>query len=97
MPSLASLVLTNASLILVNRSFSSSMLKALLRSNLSLWLLLSGVAAILAVSLTWPPAMGLFRFGTLHLDDLGLTFLAGLAVLTVLEVIKPFWRAGFRS
>jgi Ca2+-transporting ATPase len=92
-----SLVLTNASLILVNRSFSSSMLKALLRPNLSLWLLLSGVAAILAVSLTWPPAMGLFRFGTLHLDDLGLTLLAGLAVLTVLEVIKPFWRAGFRS
>ena len=92
-----SLVLTNASLILVNRSFSSSMLKALLRPNLSLWLLLSGVAAILAVSLTWQPAMELFRFGTLHLDDLGLTFLAGLAVLTVLEVIKPFWRAGFRS
>lgn len=92
-----SLVLTNASLILVNRSFSSSMLKALLRPNLSLWLLLSGVGGILAVSLTWAPAMELFRFGTLHLDDLGLTLLSGLAVLTVLELIKPYWRVGFRS
>ena len=92
-----SLVLINTSLILVNRSFSSSMLSAFARPNLSLWLLLSGVAAILAVSLTWPPAMDLFRFGPLHLDDLGLSLLAGLAVLVVLEVIKPHWRAAFRA
>ena len=92
-----SLVLINTSLILVNRSFSSSMLTALGRPNLSLWLLLSVVAAILAVSLTWQPAMDLFRFGPLHLDDLGLSLLAGMAVLTILELIKPYWRAAFRS
>jgi P-type Ca2+ transporter type 2C len=92
-----SLVLVNASLILVNRSFSASLLVALIRPNASLWILLSGVAAVLAVTLLWPPAMDLFRFGPLHLDDLGLSLLAGFAILVVLELIKPHWRRGFRS
>ena len=92
-----SLVLINASLILVNRSFSASLLVALVQPNASLWILLSGVAALLAVALTWPPAMDLFRFGPLHLDDLGMSLLAGAAVLVVLELIKPHWRRGFRS
>jgi len=92
-----SLVLINTSLILVNRSFSSSMFSAFARPNLSLWLLLSGVISILTVSLTWQPAMDLFRFGPLHLDDLGLSLLAGIAVLVALELIKPYWRIGFRS
>jgi P-type Ca2+ transporter type 2C len=90
-----SLVLVNASLILANRSFSSSLVVALLRPNASLWILLSGVAGLLAIALTWPPAMALFRFGPLHLDDLGLSLLAGVAILVVLEVIKPYWRRGF--
>jgi Ca2+-transporting ATPase len=92
-----SLVLINTSLILVNRTFSSSMFVAFARPNLSLWLLLSGVVTILAISLTWQPAMDLFRFGPLHFDDLGLSLLAGMVVLVVLELIKPYWRTGFRS
>ncbi|MDP3136160.1 MAG: cation-translocating P-type ATPase [Burkholderiaceae bacterium] len=92
-----SLVLINTSLILVNRSFSSSMLSAIVRPNLSLWVLLFGVCAILFVSLTWPPAMDLFRFGPLHLDDLSVSVLAGLAVLVILELIKPHWRRAFRA
>ena len=92
-----SLVLTNASLILVNRSFSSSLWAALLRRNVSLWTLLAGVAAVLSVALSWPPAMNLFRFGPLHPDDLGISLLAGAAVLVVLEAVKPWWRTAFRS
>ena len=92
-----SLVLTNTSLILVNRSFSGSLLVALGRRNPSLWLLLSAVVAILAVALIWPPAMSLFRFGPLHLDDLGLSVAAGAAILVVLEAAKPSWRKGFRA
>jgi Ca2+-transporting ATPase len=92
-----SLVLINASLILVNRSFRGSLLVALCRRNLSLWVLASAVAAILAVTLTWQPAMDLFRFGPLHLDDLGLSLLAGGLILTVLESAKPYWRVAFRS
>ena len=92
-----SLVLINAGLILVNRSFSSSLLVALLRPNRFLWVLLALVAAVLAAALAWPPAMSLFRFGPLHPDDLALAAAAGISVLVLLELVKPFWRAGFRS
>lgn len=91
------LVLINVSLILVNRSFSSSLLVALRRRNTFLWLLLSGVAAVLTLALTWPPAMALFRFGPLHLDDLAVSAGAGVAVLIVMELVKPLWRRSFRS
>ncbi len=90
-----SLVLINTSLILVNRSFSASLLVALARPNVSLWVLMSGVGLLLAITLTWPPAMDLFRFGPLHADDLGLSLLAGGAILAVLELIKPYWRLTF--
>jgi Ca2+-transporting ATPase len=63
----------------------------------SLWILLSSVAGILAMTLTWQPAMALFRFGPLHLDDLALSAIAGVAILMILEKIKPLWRAGFKS
>jgi Ca2+-transporting ATPase len=92
-----SLVLINASLILVNRSFSGSLLTALVRRNVSLWVLLGGVAAVLCIALNWPPAMELFGFGPLHLDDLGMSALAGGGILMLLEIVKPFWRAAFRS
>jgi P-type Ca2+ transporter type 2C len=92
-----SLVLINTSLILVNRSFSGSLVAALVRRNPALWLLLSGVAAVLAVALTWAPAMSLFRFGPLHLDDLGLSAASGAVILVILEIAKPRWRAGFRG
>ena len=90
-----SLVLINVSLILVNRSFSASLLVALGRRNVSLWVLVSGVATVLAVTLTWPPAMKLFRFGPLHLDDLALSLAAGVTILVVLELVKPWWRTRF--
>ena len=91
------LVLINVSLILVNRSFSASLLAALRRRNAFLWLLLSVVAAVLTLALTWPPAMALFRFGPLHLDDLAVSACAGVAVLIVMELAKPLWRRSFRS
>jgi P-type Ca2+ transporter type 2C len=92
-----SLVLINVSLILVNRSFSSSLLVALRRPNTFLWSLVAAVAVVLAIALTWPPAMELFRFGPLHLDDLSLSAAAGLSILVVLELVKPLWRDSFRS
>jgi Ca2+-transporting ATPase len=91
------LVLINVSLILVNRSFSSSLLAGLRRRNAFLWLLLSVVVAVLTVVLTWPPAMALFRFGPLHADDLAVSAGAGIAVLVVMELVKPLWRRSFRS
>ena len=92
-----SLVLINGGLILVNRSSSGSLLQAIIRPNLSLWVVLSAVAAVLAVTLTWQPAMDLFRFGPLHLDDLGITLLAGATILVVLQFAKPYWRKAPRT
>ena len=92
-----SLVLINVSLILVNRSFSSSLIVALRRPNAFLWLLLAAVTAVLTVALTWPPAMTLFRFGPFHIHDLAVSAGAGLSLLVLMELIKPLWRKAFRS
>ncbi len=87
-----SLVLTIVSLIFVNRSFSASLVTALLRPNRALvWVLIS-VSTILCLTLLWPPASGLFGFGPLHPDDLVLTLTAGAVALVSLELLKRFWR-----
>ena len=88
-----SLVTTIVSLILVNRSFSASLISALGRPNSALaWVLLS-VTGMLGLTLLWPFASSLFRFGPLHWDDLAVTLGAGALVLIALEVLKPIWRA----
>ena len=85
------LILANLGLILVNRSFDSSALRALFRPNVPLRILLVGVAAVLAMADFWPAARTLFHFGRLHWDDLGLCLAAGAANLFVLETIKARW------
>jgi len=86
------LVLSIVSLILVNRSFSTSLVAAFRRPNPALrWILLT-VVVILGLSLVWPAVSVLFRFGPLHADDLALTLAAGIVVLIVLETLKHLWR-----
>jgi Ca2+-transporting ATPase len=87
-----SLVLSIVSLILVNRSFSTSLVAAFRRPNPALAWILSAVTAILGLSLFWPAASALFRFGPLHADDLAMTLAAGIVVLIVLETLKHLWR-----
>jgi len=91
-----SLVLAIVSLILVNRSFSSSLTTALGRPNPTLRWILLAVGAIMAASLLVPWLSELFRFGALHRDDLALAFGVGLAVLVILELVKPLWRKALR-
>ena len=86
-----SLVISIIALIFVNRSISASLVKAILRPNWALAVVLPTVAAMLAVTLLWPTARDLFRFGPLHADDLSLTVGAGLIVLIVLESLKWLW------
>jgi len=92
-----SLVVAIVSLILVNRSFSASLLQALGRPNWTLAAVLAAVAAILALTLFWPFASKLFSFGPLHADDLALTLGAGIIVLVSLEMLKPILRPRLRS
>jgi Ca2+-transporting ATPase len=89
-----SLVTAIVALIFANRSFSTSIAQALRRPNRALKFVLAGVTAILGLTLLWPFAAHLFRFGPLHADDLALTVGAGAAVLIALELLKPLWREG---
>ena len=86
-----SLVVANIGLILVNRSYSSSLASALLRPNRALWMLLTGVAATMALALFWAPARTLFHFGELGLAELALCIAAGASSMLLLEAIKWLW------
>ncbi len=83
-----SLVLVIVSLVFVNRSFSSSLVEAFTRPNRVLVVIVVFVAIVLTLSLAWPAAAGLFRFGPLHADDLAITAGAALISLVLLEISK---------
>jgi Ca2+-transporting ATPase len=86
-----SLVLINMGLILVNRSFKASLVRAVLQPNRSLWILLGSVSVLLAIAILWPPARSLFHFGRLHWDDLSICAAVGVSSLIVLEALKSVW------
>ena len=83
-----SLVLINMGLILVNRSFESSLARAIFQPNRALWILLGGVLSLLGVAVYWPPAQSLFHFGKLHWNDLAVCLAVGAVSLVGLEVLK---------
>ncbi len=91
------LVMAIVGLTLVNRSFSASLRTAFRRPNPSLRWILAAVVAMLALTLLWPFASRLFRFGPLHLNDLALALGAGLLVVVILEFLKPHWHDRLRS
>jgi len=82
------LVLTNVGLILVNRSFSASLLRAFSRPNRSLWYLLTGVAVVLGLALYTPAGARFFRFGAVHWHDLAVSAVVGAGMLILLEIVK---------
>jgi P-type Ca2+ transporter type 2C len=86
-----SLVTAILALIFVNRSFSASILTAVSRPNHALMFVFLSVTATLALTLTWPLARDLFRFGPLHAADLTLTIGAGIVLLCLLELLKATW------
>jgi len=91
------LVSSIVALIFVNRSFSTSVVTALLRRNAALrWVLLL-VTGMLATTLLVPFVQRLFRFGTLDATALGIALAAGLLTLLSLEALKPIWRRGLTS
>jgi Ca2+-transporting ATPase len=92
-----SLVTSVVALILLNRSFSASLLKAFRRTNRALKFVLLGIGAILGLTLVWPAAANLFRFAPLPAGDVAITLAAGVLLLLVLELLKPHWRESLRD
>jgi hypothetical protein len=81
-----SLVLAIIALIIINRSFGASLIAAFRQSNPTLMWIVLVIAVILSSAVR-----DLFRFGSLHADDLAVTFAAGTVVLLVLELLKGVW------
>ena len=90
--SFVSLVVTIVGLIFVNRSFSASLVTALRRPNAVLVWVLVGVASLLGLTLVWPWAQELFRFGALSWNGLLLALGVGAVEIVLLESLKRLWR-----
>lgn len=86
------LVLANFGLVLVNRSFESSLREAVSRNNPALWWVSAIAAFLLGTALVFSPARSLFRFGQLHSDDLAVAVAAAAALVILAELLKRFWR-----
>jgi Ca2+-transporting ATPase len=86
-----SLVLMNICLILMNRSFNPSLMKAFIKPNKSLWILVGSVITLLMITLLWQPAQLLFHFGPLELGDIAICVTSSLVVLLLLQLLKSKW------
>ena len=83
-----SLVAVILALVFVNRSFSSSLVRALAHMHLPMVLVLASVAATMALSILWTPARAIFEFSAVSPWDIGIAVLSGFFVLFGLEMLK---------
>jgi P-type Ca2+ transporter type 2C len=95
--SFASLVLAFITIILVNRSWTQSIVRSLRVANPAVWWVIGGTAAFLGAVLTVPALQRLFSFAPLHTGDLTASLLAGGGCLLWLEILKVFWRRPARD
>lgn len=86
------LIVSNLGLILVNRSWSRTIIEGFRVKNLALWWVLLGAVLILAIVLYVPFVRDLFRFSFLHPIDLGISLGAGLLSIAWFEAWKLYRR-----
>ena len=86
------LVVANLSLILTNRSWTSSILQTLRTPNPALWWVIGGASGVMGLILYVPFLRGLFRFGFLHPADLLFCLAAGGASILWFEGFKFLYR-----
>ena len=82
------LVASIMALVLVSRSFSTSLLRALWRNNVTLRYVAMVVLAACAMILTLEPLRSILRFAPLELADLPFLFLLPVLVLLLCEIVK---------
>ena len=91
------LIVSNLALILTNRSWSRGILSTLRSPNPALWWIISGALAILGLVLYVPAWRALFRFATLHPDDLMMCLAAGAVSIAWCEWLKMLRAPAVRS
>lgn len=88
----ATLVTAFVVVILVNRSWTRSVVEMLRVPNTSLRWVLLGTCAFLAMALSIPFAQRLFRFAPLETPDLLVSLGAGFVCVLWFEAVKVIWR-----
>ena len=86
------LVIANLGLILSNRYWSKNIISSLRYKNSALYIIVTATLALLTLVITVPFLRDLFKFGTLHFDDLALCFGAGIGCIIWFETVKYFSR-----
>jgi Ca2+-transporting ATPase len=82
------LIISNLSMILTNRSWSRTIPETLQVPNQALWWIFGGAIIFLGLILYVPLLRHLFRFSFLHTDDLLISLLAGLVSILWFEGLK---------
>jgi Ca2+-transporting ATPase len=82
------LVTCIVALMFANRSFSSSLWRAVRRPSRALVAVLIAVPSALAIILAWPQARALFALGAIHAHDVAIALGGGALLLAVLEILK---------
>ena len=82
------LIIANLGLILINRSWSDTVLTTIRAPNAALWWVVGGAVVFLGLVLYVPVLRELFRFAKLHWTDLGVCLLAGAVSITWFELFK---------
>jgi P-type Ca2+ transporter type 2C len=86
--SFTTLVISNVSLILVNRSWTKAIWQTLMVPNAALWWVVGGASLFLGLALYVPFLQKIFHFSTLHFSDIGLCVAGGVMSIVWFEVLK---------
>jgi Ca2+-transporting ATPase len=86
------LIVSNLSMILSNRSWSRTIPEMLRTPNTALWWVVGGGVLFLLLVLYVPILRQLFRFSSLHVDDLAISLVSGVFSVLWFEALKVWQR-----
>ncbi|HEY4799260.1 MAG TPA: cation-translocating P-type ATPase C-terminal domain-containing protein, partial [Bacteroidia bacterium] len=82
------LIVANLGLILINRSWTRSILETFKKKNAAVKWVVGGAAIILAMILLLPGLRTLFHFDVLHIEDIAICFVSGVISILWFELMK---------
>jgi Ca2+-transporting ATPase len=88
------LIISNLAMILTNRSWSRTILEMIKTPNAALWWVIGGAGVFLGLILYIPLLRHLFRFSSLHMDDLMVAVVSGIVSVLWFEGLKLWNRRG---